>query len=265
MIIDWYTVVMQIINFLILVFLLRRYLYGPIIDAMDARERKIVQREEEAAAREREAEEESRALRQERMRLQVQEENILEQARSSAQDTRQDLLRQARREVDETRRRWVQAYEYERETFVRELRHRVAEQACTIARRCLTDLADARLEELVFDLFIDRIEDLPRDEVVALGKALAAGQGKVTLRSAFEPLPDRVDELRTALNRLLSDDGHAPAELEVITDPSLVCGLEIESGSYRVSWNVDAYLEGIEEQVLRELEHTPATGEVPDS
>lgn len=263
MIIDWYTVVMQIINFMILVFLLRRFLYGPIIEAMDARESKIVGREEEAAARERDAVEQCRALRLQRHRLQQQEESLLQQARSSAHETRQELLREVRREVDETRRRWIGAYEREKESFIRELRRRVAEQACEIARRCLGDLADARLEELAFELFIKRIEELAEDEVRELVQALAAGQGEIILRSAFDPPRDRTNELQEALEHVLAEDDHDRVRLEVVTDPSLVCGLELESGSYRISWNVDAYLEGLEEQILRELEHIPASPEGP--
>ena len=55
--IDWFTVVAQIVNFLILVWLLKKFLYGPIIRAMDDRERRIASRLEEANARERQAQE----------------------------------------------------------------------------------------------------------------------------------------------------------------------------------------------------------------
>jgi F-type H+-transporting ATPase subunit b len=37
MLIDWFTVGAQVLNFLILVWLLKRFLYGPILDAIDAR------------------------------------------------------------------------------------------------------------------------------------------------------------------------------------------------------------------------------------
>jgi F-type H+-transporting ATPase subunit b len=48
MLIDWFTVVAQIINFLILVALLKHFLYGRIIKAMDQREERINSRLEEA-------------------------------------------------------------------------------------------------------------------------------------------------------------------------------------------------------------------------
>ena len=44
MLIDWFTVLAQIVNFLILVALMKRFLYGPLIAAIDAREQSIAAR-----------------------------------------------------------------------------------------------------------------------------------------------------------------------------------------------------------------------------
>ena len=55
MLIDWFTVLAQIVNFLILVALMKRFLYGPLVAAIDAREQSIDTRLAEAARKEREA------------------------------------------------------------------------------------------------------------------------------------------------------------------------------------------------------------------
>jgi F-type H+-transporting ATPase subunit b len=47
-VIDWFTVFAQIVNFIILIFLLKRFLYGPIIAAIDKREENISARITEA-------------------------------------------------------------------------------------------------------------------------------------------------------------------------------------------------------------------------
>ena len=46
--VNWFTVAAQVVNFLILVWLLHRFLYGPIIAAMDRRERRIAERLQDA-------------------------------------------------------------------------------------------------------------------------------------------------------------------------------------------------------------------------
>ncbi len=266
MIIDWYTIIFQIVNFLILVFLLRYFLYGPIIRAMDEREQKIIQREEEAAAQKAEAEKEAKAYLRKSEELQQQEEEIKDKARAEAEKEKHELLDKARREVDETRQRWEEAFEREKETFIGELRRRIGQQACSVARRCLHDLADARLEELTWDLFLKKIKELSADERSALQEAFAEGEYKGSLRSVFDLPEKKIEELKAVLNQLGNDQKQV--RLSVKTDPALICGLELEAGGYRVAWNIESYLEDVEEQILKELEQAAPedhTGEVPGS
>ena len=50
--IDWFTVAAQIINFMVLVWLLQKYLYKPVLNAVRKREQKIAGQLSEAAAAE---------------------------------------------------------------------------------------------------------------------------------------------------------------------------------------------------------------------
>ncbi|OPL12498.1 MAG: hypothetical protein AVO34_07240 [Firmicutes bacterium ML8_F2] len=260
MIIDWYTIIFQIINFLILVFLLRHFLYGPIIKSMDEREQKILQREKTAEARKKEAEEEILSYRRKNEELEETEEEIMAKAHREAEQEKNRLLDEARHDVDETRKRWEADLEREKETFINELRRRIGRQACLVARRCLSDLADARLEELTWSQFLKKLAGLPDEERERLRGALADGDGRVVLHSAFDTGDKQVKELEIALKELLPsrDD-----QLEVVarSEPDLICGLELESGGYRVAWNVESYLQDVEEQILKELDQTIITKE----
>lgn len=272
MIIDWYTIIFQIINFLVLVFLLRRFLYGPIIRAMDEREQKIVDREEKAARKKEEAEKEALQYREQKEELEQKEEEIFEEAREKAEKEKRELVSEAREEVEETRRRWEEAFEREKETFISELRRRVGQQACSIARRCLEDLADSRLEELTWDLFLEKIKDLPEEEISELKSAIVSDHGKVVLLSAFEPNEKKVEQLEQALQELQDGLGKnsenksdQKVKLELKTDQNLICGLELSTGGYRVAWSMGSYLEDVETEILKGLEQNapgPADGEV---
>ena len=55
MLVDWFTVAAQVVNFVILVWLLKRFLYQPILHAIDAREQRIALSLADAAAKEAEA------------------------------------------------------------------------------------------------------------------------------------------------------------------------------------------------------------------
>jgi F-type H+-transporting ATPase subunit b len=255
MIIDWYTILFQIINFLILVFLLRYFLYGPIVKAMDERERRIVEREEEAEARRNEAEKEAKDFRHKSQKLDESKEELMEEARSSAEEEKAVLLNKARSEVSETRRRWEEAFEREKESFTGELRRRIGKQACAVARRCLEDLADAKLEELTWNLFAGKLEELPEDDRQDLLKGIQDNDYKLNLLSAFETPKERLQELEKTLVKVLPDS-EKKLNLSAKKDSALICGLELEAGGYRISWSVDSYLGDIEAEILKELDQS---------
>ncbi|MBM4235839.1 MAG: hypothetical protein FJ152_05140 [Firmicutes bacterium] len=253
MIIDWYTVIFQIINFLVLVFLLRYFLYGPIIRAMDERERMIVEREQQAESSIREAAAEAESYRSRSETLRKNEDLTMEKARVAADEEKSKLLNAARKEVEQARKRWEDAFEREKESFIVELRLRIGRQACAVARRCLSDLADADLEEIIRNRFVDRLKALPEGEQQKLASALKKAEYKASVSAAFDFPPAAVKDLATMINKLIDAD-ETKLEVRYINNPELVCGLELAAGGHRVAWNIDHYLADVEEQILKGLE-----------
>ena len=92
MLIDWFTVVAQTINFLILVWLLKRFLYQPILDAIDARERRIAQELADAAAKKAEAGLEREEFARKNRELAEKRHSLLSQMQDEVNSTRQKLL-----------------------------------------------------------------------------------------------------------------------------------------------------------------------------
>jgi F-type H+-transporting ATPase subunit b len=255
MIINWYTVIFQIINFLILVFLLRYFLYGPIIRAMDERERMIVEREERAAASIEEAEAAAESYRSSSDDLRKNEELIMEKARAAAGEEKALLINAARKEVGQLRQRWEDAFDREKENFTVELRRRIGRQACAVARRCLADLADAELEKLIRSRFNHKLNELPEAEQQKLKVALHNAGYRATVTAAFD-FPDKAwQDLKVLMAKMFPvADDQDQLELTVKKDAGLVCGLELAAGGYRIAWNIDDYLVDVEEQILVGLE-----------
>ena len=107
MLFDWFTVAAQLANFAILVWLLKRFLYRPVLDAMDAREKRVRETVAAADRQKAAAEEETKRLREQQDAFAAQKEALLEKAREEAAATRDELLAQARKEADasQTQRR----------------------------------------------------------------------------------------------------------------------------------------------------------------
>ncbi|WP_158675263.1 F0F1 ATP synthase subunit delta [Thiohalobacter thiocyanaticus] len=241
MTIDWVTVSAQIVNFLILVWLLKRFLYQPVIRAMDRREQRVSNRLNEAQEREQAAEDRARQFEKKSESLDRRRDEILNQAREDAAREKKQMLEDARAEVAGTRRHWQQQANAEKEEFLANLRHAAAEAIQAIARKGLRDLADAELEERIVHTFIERLKSLDADS----RKALAQTAEPVRIASAFE-----LDSgLRSRLTRAIHEQLAEQVEVEYRRSPELLGGIQLARGGRRLGWNLADYMEELEERV----------------
>lgn len=254
MLIDWFTVAAQLVNFAILVWLLKRFLYRPVLAAMSAREQHV--RETVAAAeRERaEAEEQSRQLNGQREALEQQKAALLEQARAEAGTARRELLAKAREEAESRRLQWRESLEQEWRSLRDELTHRTQDEAFAVARKALHELAGEDLEERITRAFLHQLEDL--DEATRARFASGGGNGApLVVRSRFHlPEPLR-DELRQSLQDQIDPDRTVDFE----TDPRLVAGIEVFSDGQKIAWSVDGFLRSLDLGIRELSDHPPGS------
>src|SRR5271169_5229977 len=100
MLIDWFTVVAQAVNFLVLVWLLKRFLYKPVLAAIDAREKKIAAELEDAADSKAQTQVERDEFQRRNEAFDKQRDELLRKATEEANAERQRLLGAARTESD---------------------------------------------------------------------------------------------------------------------------------------------------------------------
>jgi F-type H+-transporting ATPase subunit b len=247
--IDWFTVGAQIINFLVLVGLLKYFLYGHITRAMREREDKIAARLAQAEEREKEAEQELESYQQRNQELARRRDQMLARAREEAGEERKKLLHEAREEVQRTKSRWYEAIGREKDAFLADLRHRAGQQIYAIARRALADLANADLEEHIIQAFSQRLEHLDEDKRQALRASLSADQG-VVITSAFD-LPAAAKERISKILRNYTGNG---VKLDYRTSPEVISGIELRVPGHKIAWSLNNYLETLEENLQGALE-----------
>ena len=190
MLIDWYTVAAQVFNFLLLVWVLKRFLYTPVRRAMHQRQERIAQDIHQAEQARREAEESLQALKSERGKLNDERRHILEQAQQEARQWSEQALEQARTELEARRAQWDQALQDERKAFSRRLTASIAGASVEVCRKALLDLADADLELRLVETLLAR---LPEDS--------APQPGEIRVRTGFALRPEGRKHLREALLR----------------------------------------------------------------
>jgi F-type H+-transporting ATPase subunit b len=238
MLIDWFTVIAQVINFLILVWLLKRFLYRPILDAIDAREKRIASALADADAKKTEAEQERDAFQHKNEAFDQQRAALLSQATDEAKAERLRLLDAARQESDSLRAKRQEALISEQQNLSEALTHRAREEVFAIARKALADLAGTTLEERMVDVFLRRLRELDGQAKESLAGTLKTASAPVLVRSAFD-LPE---EQRAAIKNALNETFSAEIHVQFETVPDLVSGIEISTNGHKVAWSIAEYL-----------------------
>jgi F0F1-type ATP synthase membrane subunit b/b' len=157
MLIDWFTVGAQVINFLVLVWLLKRFLYRPILDAIDAREQRIAAELADADARRAEARQERESFQHKNQEFDQQRAALFAHAMDEAKSERRRLLDETRQAADAMRAKRQEALRQEAEQLNQALLSRTQREVFAIARKTLTDLAGASLDARLVDVLIERL------------------------------------------------------------------------------------------------------------
>ena len=252
--VDWWTLSAQVVNFLILVFLLRYFLYGRIVRAMDQRREKIASHFASAAQKEQDATAQAESLRLDKNEFEQRRQSMFAEARQQADEQRQELTRQVREEVQAQADRWRQDLARSKAAFLQEMRHTTGRQICAIAGKALADLASANLEEAMVAKLLDRLSELSVDARAELDEARADdGQGLV-VATAWELSQAERDKATKAINESLVAD----ARISFETAPEMTCGIELRAGGRNVSWTVETYIDGIQQQLAETIDQTVA-------
>jgi F-type H+-transporting ATPase subunit b len=248
--INWFTVGAQIVNFLILMVLLKIFLYDRVIGAMDEREKKIASRLEEAEQKHSRAEEKRKEVNAAQKEIEQKRQKLMSEAEESAGKKRQALEEQARSEFEELRERWRRALDRQKESFARNLREKACRQVLEVTRRVLEDMADEDLQDRLVQSFADRLGRLADDEKAELARSLDEKNPQARVQSAFEL--SSADRRR--LTDLLRNEVHPELEVEYRTDADLLGGIELQTPGRKVSWSMGSYLEELEENLLQALD-----------
>ncbi len=250
MLIDWFTVGAQVLNFLILVWLMKRFLYKPILHAIDEREKRIATELADADAKKAEAQKERDDFQHKNEEFEQQRGALLNKAADEATAERQRLLDEARKDSEGLRARWQDALRNEQTSLSEEMIRRTKEEVFAIARKALTDLATTSLEERLSEVFTRRLREMDGKVKEGLAKALQTSSDPALVRSTFT-LPA---EQRGAIQHALNETFSAEIRVRFETAPNLVCGIELTTNGQKVAWSIAEYLASVEKSVSELLD-----------
>jgi F-type H+-transporting ATPase subunit b len=258
--IDWFTVTAQALNFLILVWLLKRYLYQPVLNAISAREQRIAMQLADAASKQAAATGERDEFDRKNKEFDAQRALLLAKANEQAKLEQQRLLEQARKDADALRSRLEDAMRSEQQILGGELARRTCDEVFAIARKVLADLASASLEDSMLSVFIERLRALSAADRQLLAAASAAAAGAVMVRSAY----DLTAQQRGAIEQSVTEVCGAAVRPSYQAVPGLISGVELSANGRKLAWSITDYLGALQKSV-GDIVAAPATHSTPST
>jgi F-type H+-transporting ATPase subunit b len=219
---DWSTIVLQTINFAVLVWLLQRFLYKPVLRMIDARKADIARHYDEAKAAEQKAKAHLAQVAAEREHIAAERQTALKAAAAEAQETamarRAEAEREASAMIEEARR----ALAVERDKVLGEAKDSALDLGMDIARRLLGDVPIQIRTEGWLRPIEQYLKALPKFDFDALTQQLADG-GSLTVATASALPQAMADTWRNRLRSLLGDG----ITITFVVRPDLIAGAEL--------------------------------------
>ncbi len=230
---DWWTLALQTVNFAVLVWLLHRFLYKPMLRLIDARSAAVQKQYDDAKAAEDKAKADVAQIELERAGIAAEREAALKAAAAQGQEAAKTRRAQAEGEAQALLEAARKSLGTEREDALAELRRSALDLGAEFARRLLAEVP----AQLRAEAWIERIEQhlkaLPKTELDTLTGQCTDGSA-LTVATASPLPPETADIWRTRLRGLLGDG----ITIAFVADPELVAGAELHfpTAILRFSW-----------------------------
>ena len=243
--INWFTVIAQIINFLVLVWLMKKYLYQPILQAIDEREKKIAAELADAISKVAEAKSEQEEFKKKNELFDHHKKKMMDEVSINAESERQRLLAVAKDEAADVKHKLEEASKELQASLNGQLSQKTEEEVLSITKKVLTELASTSLDEQTVHVFIRNIKGLTENGKRQLIDAFHSESAPLSIKSAFD-LPDKEQKnIQAALAEVLG-----PGVLYAFeTDPKMIGGIELVTKGYKLSWSFAAYMNSLEKSI----------------
>jgi F-type H+-transporting ATPase subunit b len=254
MLIDWFTVGAQSLNFLLLVYLLKRFLYQPILHAIDAREKKIADKLASADQLKADAEKQRQSFEDNNREFDQQKQQLLQEAVSAANAQKEHLLAAAKASAAVSRQKALEGLNKEIQSLQDEIAQQSLQHIYANSQKLLQDLAGLDLQQRIFEVFVKRLKEQlqqpsteeTNEQAAGLPAAITKAKGQLTLRSAFALTAKQQDVIKQCLAAVRPTLPADTSALKFVVEPSLICGVELLADGWKLSWTTEDYLANLQ-------------------
>ena len=237
MLIDWFTVFAQIVNLLILVWLLKRFLYKPILNAVNQREKAIHDQLQLAESKFAESESLKAEYTLKNEQFDKDRENRLSKVVEESEQLKITLTQNARNAYEALSLKQKESLFEEESQMQLEIINKTQIEVYKIAKKALMDLSNQDLEKQMIAVFIQRLTSLDSDERSRLKKSVNVAEKAILIKSTFDIDLEQQKKLTAVINEIIGET----LSISFETKPELISGVELVTDGYKLSWNLEEY------------------------
>ena len=243
--INWFTVIAQVINFLLLVWLLKKFLYKPILKAVDEREKRIASQINDANHLKEEAKKEQDEFAKKNTDFDQQKKGLMDKALADTNTQRQKGLDEAKEEANKLSAKLEQASKEKQKTEQVEIARRAQKQVLAITRKALTEIASGSLDVQTAEIFIKKLKEFKEEEKKRFIEAFQSNANTILIRSAFDLPAKQQQDIAQAVDAVLG----TKSTLQFKTVPGIISGIELSTNGYKLAWSFSEYLDSLEKNI----------------
>lgn len=254
---DWFTVVAQSINFIVLLWLLKRFLYKPILNGLDAREKRLQNVLHDAKSKHSQAQALQQEYENKHQAIEQQRASILKATQDEADEMSKTLVKSAQKAADDMLRKRLGAIQHELHTLQQQVLHRNVDEIYATAGKLLHDLAGVDLQQIMVNKFLDRMKSQTEEQNATLVSALQRSNNSITIRSAYALSDKEQNKISQVLTTLLGKKAPSDLKLSFILVPQLVAGIELSISGWKMAWSINQHLQTLQQSVIDLLQLAP--------
>lgn len=239
--INWSTVFFQTINFLVIVWILKRYLFAPVLSSMDKREKAIQSRLKEAEEARIEAEKEKKQLLKKIAEVENAKSDVIAEAHKKSEKEQALLIKYLNSEINAKKSAFDKQLVEEREALRMSISDIAGDVIVNTVSAALKDLANEDVQTVILENFIDKISKgkIEKSELIS---EFYDKSKHIVVATSFKIGSKEEAKIKVALSQLI---GKKISNVEFKIDLSILCGIEVICDSLLIRFGMDTYISAL--------------------
>jgi len=244
--VDILTYLFEIINFFVLLWILKKLLYKPIISVLKERKEYIAKRIREAE----EAETKAKRMKEEYEKMLKQIEEIrktkLAEITKEVQQEKEKLYENMKKELDAQRQKFLDSLEMEKREALNEIKEETIHLSLAFVSKLLSNFADEEIHKKLFSIALEGIKNINKEEIDNIKEELK-NRNTVVVETAFPLSKEDIDRLKQTIKDIFNVDINIKTEER----KDLMAGVKIHLSSKMIDTSLEGQL-SVFETLLRE-------------